>query len=308
MNVVIHIMANVPFPNTLVGYDNIEGSHLSSESEIKVNKTSDGYSVIFTDDRIAASNPDKLSKTLLKLFLDNLPTSVLNVYMIYYCKTENGNLVINYDAAYKIIELSFELCKIQTNCPQFNYCVTNNMRALVSEFNKMADVTSDEQDNNDIEEDIEEEDDDDDRYSAFDILDEAMRGYDRKYRKKKRSKKHYNMSRVLRAAKNPKKMYNRHGIVVCKDKKAIDKDKRAIKEFLSDFIPGRSSWKKEFRRELCKRWMQMYVLTPKQLKIFQKDFKKKHRKPRSGINTEKTLELTRKLFGVTTDIWSDPTR
>lgn len=307
INVVIHVLANIPYLNQLVGYENVEGKYLSNENEIKVNKTSDGFSVIFTDDKIAQSNPYEIGETIVKMFLQNVPNNVLDVYMVYYCKTINGTLRIDQSAAQNIIALSFVLSKFNTSYPQFNYCITNNIRALIHEIQNQADDHDDDNDIGDMQESYY-EDDEDDKYDAFNILDEAIKGYNRKHKKGKKKKKHYDMSRVIKSSKNPKKMYKRHGIVVCKNKRAIDKDKRLIKDFLMDFIPGKSSWKKEFRRELCKRWMQMYVLTPGQLKSLQKDFRKKHQKPKSSINTERTLEITRKLFGVTNDIWSDPTR
>ena len=153
-------------------------------------------------------------------------------------------------------------------------------------------------------------DDEDDEENPFDILEDNLKGYNSNHRKRYKNKKtnEYPQSRVLRDAKNPKRSINRHGVIICSDKDARKRDEKIIKEFLKDFFPGDSDWKKEFRHDVLKRWMKMYCIAKKDLKELERTHRKAKNANRSNINTEKTLEFTRRLFNVPIDRWNDPSR
>lgn len=127
-------------------------------------------------------------------------------------------------------------------------------------------------------------------------------------KKKKKGKKTYRISRAVKAANSPKKSYKRHGVIICSDKDAIKKDRKIIKEFLKDFIPGDSKWKRHFRDDLLDRWIRVYVITKKQLKRFEKNQHRESDKDRLSRNARQTIDFTRRLFNVPIDTWNDPTR
>lgn len=122
-------------------------------------------------------------------------------------------------------------------------------------------------------------------------LNELTVAMNSKNKKAKKTKiKVIGTSRCVRASKKPKKSYNRHGLLVVSSKKAIEKDERTVKAFLKDFIPGDEKWKKDFRKDLLKRWMRVYVISDGKLKKLEKEYQKKKnppRKNRSSKNLEK---------------------
>ena len=161
---------------------------------------------------------------------------------------------------------------------------------------------------------IEDDDDDiyDDRISAmspFDFLESNIKGSNNNYHTpKKKHRKEYAQSRILYDAKNAKRSYNRHGVIICSDKSSKKKDMKIIKEFLKDFFPGNSNWIKEFRHDVLCRWMKMYSISKKDLKELEKTHRKAQNAKRNSIKTEKTLDFTRRLFNVPIDRWDDPSK
>lgn len=145
-----------------------------------------------------------------------------------------------------------------------------------------------------------------------DFLDsnEREEGYKKKKKGKKKKKQinPYGVAKAIRAAKSPKKYYKRHGLIICSKKDAIKKDRRIIKEFLEDFIPGNARWKKDLRKDLLDRWMLSYTITKKQLRHLEKERSETINRTRNSENIQKTLDFTRKLFSVPVDKWNDPTR
>ena len=116
----------------------------------------------------------------------------------------------------------------------------------------------------------------------------------------------YYQSACWHSSDNAKKMIRRHGVIVA-NKKDIRKDERIIREFLKEFFPGNAGWKKEFRSDVAKRWLQMFVVTRGQLKRLEKAARKARRENDSGDRVSKALDFTQMLFG-TRDHWSDPNR
>lgn len=146
-------------------------------------------------------------------------------------------------------------------------------------------------------------------WEEYDDDEEDERDHRPKKRKKKKTKTRVPVSYIYRASRNPKKMYERHGIMIAKNNKAIKRDKAAIKEFLKDFIPG-GGWRKEFRDELATRWIDMYAMTEKTIDYLNKQ-KRKSNSPSKKIKTasgEVAREFTKMLFDNKRSLWNDPTR
>lgn len=183
------------------------------------------------------------------------------------------------------------------------------------EYNDDDEDDDDDNDNDDIEVDDEDEDDDIDDDDPLSYINQFINDIPKEKRKanskKKQPKKSIvKPSVVLEESKHPKKDFNRHGVVICNDKRAIKYDKKTIKKFLEEFIPGNSGWKKEYREELLDRWIKMFVVTKKQKHKLEKQHRKNrmYRNRISNNETRKALEFTQRLFNTPIDRWSDPSR
>ena len=150
------------------------------------------------------------------------------------------------------------------------------------------------------------DDDEDDDYDYDDEDDDYEPSADLFNYLTNQAKPRYYHSASWHNSNNAKKMIRRHGIIVA-SKKDIHKDERIIRDFLREFFPGNSSWKKEFRADVAKRWVQMFVVTKGQLKKLEKAARKARREKDSGDRVSKALDFTQMLFG-TKDHWSDPNR
>ena len=163
-------------------------------------------------------------------------------------------------------------------------------------------------DDDDYEDDGDDEDGDDDdpsemRDSIIDPVKYALGEY-----LEKAKGGNIRPSKVLRVSKNPKKSYNRHGIIVCSDKSAIRKDRETIKRFLKEFIPGQSEWKKALRRDLLSRWMKLYTVSNKKMRSLEREFRRANSKDRPRFDAERALEYSRRIFNIYDDNWSNPNK
>lgn len=126
-----------------------------------------------------------------------------------------------------------------------------------------------------------------------------------KKKKKKKSTRLQNTSRSIKASKHPKRDFNRHGVIISK-KDAIERDRKTIKGFLKDFIPGDEKWKKEFRNDLLDRWMDMYVITSKKLKKLEKKAnEKKNNKNQLSPRTKRMISEVGRRLTSPVSAWDD---
>ena len=304
-----------------------EGLEYSSKNEIKVNKSLDGtYKILYYEYEFYSIDPSVLAANVINLFLRNLSNCNIEFGINYYraakeVTEDDINIMI------RVIEFSNIINKIKcdnANNVGFTYIISDSLKAVAAYLSAALKNDTDNTDNTDNSNDTDyefyqesdDEDDDDedeDDEDSVSMLAKALYGLDLdddSKGKKKKSKKEYDSSRVMKVAKNPKRSYYRHGVMICPNKDAIKKDEKIIKEFLKDFIPGNSEWKKEFRDDLIKRWIKMYVVTSKQLKHLEKQYRKTHvsKRRKSSIDTDKALEFTRRLFNTPVDRWNDPSR
>lgn len=308
VNVMLHIFPSGVGKYELEEYDESrDGKIMSNSREIKVNKVLDGYSMLYNDDVFGNLDMSILGANIIKLFKRNLPTAIIDFGIAYHYELSNGDEDFDIDAAEKIFELDARMLK--TRDPHFYYHRTGIIKRAIEYYQDLN--NEDEEDDEDyysmynIGNDTEEDSDVDDIGDIFSFLEKnSVRNKKTKNKSKSDS---YGRSKVFRNAKNPKRSYHRHGVIIADDKDDIKKDEKILKEFLKDFFPGGSSWKKDFREDVLKRWMKMYVLTKRKLKKLERD----HRKSSGSkvrIDTDKALDFTRRLFNVQLDHWNDPNK
>lgn len=309
----------------IVGYvPALHGKVLSSLAEIKVNKTNNGYGILYHSNDIKNMDIDILGNNIIKLFMDNIPNTNINFQLLYLFE-----VVDNDDNPYNgsdisvinsLLKMEQKFCKFNGdgNIP-FTYfrseIMNHIINSIIDDYRNMEDEDDDCDDVTGLSQyfksfgisPIEDDYDDDDDEDSLDFLDSHLRGTSKSNSKHKRHKS-YPESKIFRDAKNPKRAYHRHGVIICTDKEAKRRDKKILKEFLEEFFPGDSEWKKDFRREVLKRWMKMYCVTKKDLKAFEKTHRKAVNAKRNNARTEKTLEYARRVFNVPIDRWNDPNR
>lgn len=300
---------------------NSDGKVFSTISDIKVNKTGAGYSILYTDEDIKNMDMEVLGNNIIKLFMDNLPNATITIKIYYLFETidEYGETEYNVDinVINAILTLENKFVGVhEGGVVPFNYSRSDDISRIITDIVKnYKDVNDEDDDSDDDDEDDEEssikmqdffeglgflndipDDDDDEDDDTVSFMDT-----------RKKQRKSYPQSRVFGKANNPKKSFNRHGVIIT-DKETRKKDEKILKEFLKDFFPGDAEWKREFRHDVLKRWMKMYCITKKDLKELEKAHRKAINSKRSNVNTEKTLDFTRRLFNVPIDRWNDPNK
>lgn len=304
-----------------------DGSIFSSATNINVNKTRYGYSVLYQAHEFTKMKMSTFLASLIKLFSDNLKDSsfklsiryakedlkpinvdgivIYNLATIVRLVSEIDDLVVLDDYAMDYIESAVNEIEEDNNDDSQEEQITtgdDQLDALLG-LTAAPESFADDFDGDTFTQlllgDNNEEDEEED---ADDIL-AALLDND----KKKKKKKEYDPSRILKESKNPKKEIKLHGVIINDSKKDVKRDERTIKEFLKDFIPGSAEWKKEFRNDLAKRWLKMYTVDKKQLKELEKQHKKKMNRKKINRN-KKILNFTDKLFNVPVNNWYDPSR
>ena len=322
VNINIHILADSKNINDYIDFNsNNDGRFLSTDKKINVNKSNDGYSIIYHSDVINGIDKSILLSNLIKLIQTNLPNTIMNFQLYYHHQLNNGSDLLNDTTAIYVIDLHQLLLNIYKShrMTDIQYTMTDNIDQLLNETLSDDDDEDTEDDEywDDVEtiddfesddDDEDTEDDDFDQENPFDTLNRLMSSNidDHHHKKsKKNDDKHYNASRAFRNAKNPRRSIRRHGVIIA-DKSDINKDAKVIKGFLKDFIPGGADWKKDFRRDILSRWMQMYAISKKQLKRYEKDYRKACHKKAKKNTTMNVLKAAHRLFNTPIDSWNDP--
>lgn len=302
--VTIHIVT----PNVLgLNYDPArDGSVKSTQSKINVNKVTDGYSVVYDDNVFVTLSYPSLAASILKLFRANVKDGMFEFGIVYHYETMDRSF-FDVGVAKCVLEMHDLMAKIAEtgSLPDFVYVPTENIEETIDDFQYETETDEDPLsmfDGYDDDDDDDEEVDDEDR----DWLEYLGDNRKKKKKNNKKTSDYYGRSRTWKNAKQPRKQIDRHGVIIASDKDDIRKDKKIIKAFLKDFIPGNSKWKRDFREDVLERWVSMYVISRKQLK----QLERQHRKNRRQKNpaTKRLLNSVENLFTVPIDHWSDPTR
>ena len=303
---------------------NKHGKVLSTESRMTVNKVDDGLAVVYNDAVIRKMKCSTFLATITSMLSKNCPDTIFDVHINFFYDID-GEID---PETMKFLEDLSRLIKAVVDTgkvPNIEYKYGNSRLLNQNAENFKHNQNPKPQE----EEDEDDSDEDDDELSEDDIwnalgieaddedseLDEAAEIEDpfefmhnvKKVTKQKDSKEYYGRSRVAKNSKNLKKEVRRHGVIVG-SKNDIKKDAKIIKAFLKDFIPGNAEWKKEFRNDILKRWLRMYVISKKKLKSLEKEHRKAVESKAKSKNAKKVMKFTKSLFTIPSDRWSDPTK
>jgi hypothetical protein len=315
INVYLHVVPAEESLDNLLGFNVADiGNIKSTDTRIKVNtikNAKDSYSIIYNDDVFTKLSPALFLTNMIKIFSAHIEDPQLNLSLYYDFRTED-EILFDADATESILKLHV-LCEevMEANkVPSLNYIKSDNIDHLIEIMESV--------------DDNEDDDEEEDPYNMFDDLDEDdndlysdllgtyaknIYGSDHKKKHKKKSGTYYGVSKVWRNANNPKRSINRHGILIASDKDDLEKDEKILKEFLKDFLPGKQNWKKEFRKDVLKRWMKMYAVSKKTMHRLDKEHRKsQQKKSKSHIDTDRALYFTRRLFNVPLSSWDDPNK
>lgn len=277
----------------------LSGAAFSSLDEIKVNKIGSDYSVIYSDELFQKLDTSAFAENLINILASNLPDANFNISLHYWaCNNEE---LFSPECGVAVIHLNNYLDDYEDE--RVLYTTSGSAEYLVDCYDEDTEEFDFEPEVAGTIDQADDDDDEDDVNESSSILDQYLNN-DRKMKSKS-----YGSSKVLKSLKNPKKYVKRHGIMVSNDKSAKKKDEKIIKSFLRDFIPGKSSWVREYREEVLDRWMGSYAISKKTLQKLEKAHSKQHGKSHkngSNITKETAMNLTRKFFSK--DSWNDPNR
>lgn len=273
-----------------------KGEIYSNNESIKVRKLSDNTSII-----------DFMYADFIKINLVELADKIhLNLLKLYDATSEDMELNI-------IVEIS-DNSKSLVNIPEYifrdlgyRYCMDLKYKDQLG----MNDDSDDEDEDEDLidiegfmdlldqyvdypdddpdEEDDDEESEDDDTEDIDDIF--GMFGVDCGVSSKSNRSRgtSHNSSRSFAKAKNKKENIKNHGILIA-NKDHIDRDRKIVKKFLKEFIPGDSNYAQAYRKRILNRWMSVYAISKKQANEIEREFRKKGRK--KSIKTADVLTET----------------
>lgn len=302
VNVMLHIIPSGVKLEDLENYDIPKhGRVLSNSNEIKVNKVTDGYSIVYASDTFKRIDVCRLSRNIKQLFRTNLPGAIIDIGIYYHYELDNDDeVVFDEDVANWIFTL--EHCIVNDLVDRtFVYHRTESLSETQDYYDEMNDPDDEFESMfglNDFDVDDDDDEDSDDPFAFM------KRSSDRK----KSKSKSYGRSRVLKNAKNPKRAYRRHGVLIARDKDDLRRDEKIIKAFLKEFIPGNSGWKKDLRSDILDRWIRMYALSKKNINKLEKEYRRSVNVEKNKANADMALDFTRKLFNVPIDRWNDPSK
>ena len=308
--------------------NSVAADKLSTGSKINVTTSNGDYFIIFNTSEFTTlkDNIAGVAATIVNLFNTNLPNHKFEMFIIVRDFEQNIDFFQTLKA---LIEISKNFHINNYSSITFMDCVDKLGNSIVdfidmkaenkNPMNSIRDMlinNEDDEDSEDGEYDEYDESDDDEvtDIDELDFINSIYGGEEFNFESKKKNKKskkdYYGTSRIWKNADNLKRSINRHGVVIAESKKDIKTDEKIIKQFLKDFIPGHSDWKKEFRKELLDRWMSMYTIEKKTLKKHQHKIKKNRRRNRSKhqIDPNKAIEFTRNLFNSPLSLWDDPSK
>lgn len=293
-----------------------DGALYSTESKINVNKIDNVYIILFSDYDFKKKSPSVTLNNIKEIISSNLKDCEV-VFSIDY---EGNNL--DQTTLLGLLKVDDDLSADPKILYPLIYNSSDNLimtaQKLLSENSKssenevkninMMNRFLEDFDEDDEEEDVDDEDIEDIMSSLYGFSPSKKKKKYKNNFKYKRKKISYNSSRVLKAASNPRKSFNRHGIIICNNKKAIRKDEEIIKDFLKDFIPGNSKFKKKFRKELLKRWVSLYVISKKKANKMKKYYNKSTSNAIKQQKAEQVIDFTRKMLSVPINNWNDPNK
>lgn len=310
VDLIIYIVSPHRSIEDLEDYDPEEiGTNVCKGNRLIFNKVEDGYSLIIDNMTLARTNYDYLIQNMIRIMRKNLPNTDVNVSMEYLYRYEDGRHTFSKVTAQSVLMFDNALRNICEKEMDFDYIRSRSIYNVAKLYQNDVSVI------NDSREEVGYGQDND----PFSFLNRAIHDYedddyedeeeedDYKPKKKKKKSPSVNASKVVKNSKNPKREYNRHGVIIARDKDDVRKDARTIRKFLKQFIPGDAGWKQDLRDDLEERWMRTFAVSTKKLKKLEKAHRRAYYKSKKpSINTQRTLEITRRMFNVPIDNWNNP--
>ena len=309
-------------------YINNTNAHpYSTATHVKIFKSADFIGVAFTTNEMEVMNPPQVVATIKEILDKNMPTEAISFGV--YMDVDSLETSLQKQNSVRLVEAIRKLAAdnerftVDANAEavesKLMKAISSNQPAKYNGFTASQElrnlgVLNDEDDDledyfeldDDYEDDDDEEDEDeDDELGEDDIPGLSGFSFGRRRRNKKNS--YYGKSRVWKDSNHIRRSINRHGVVIS-TKSNMDRDKKILKEFLKDFIPGNKGWEKSFRAELAKRWMAVYVVSKKQLKNLEKNHRNKKNYKSNKNNLKGAFSLASKILAPKNDIWFDPNR
>ena len=109
------------------------------------------------------------------------------------------------------------------------------------------------------------------------------------------SKKRYGRSAAVINGKHPKRDIKRHNIIIT-SKKNHRNDTKIVRNFLRDFMPGKSTWIEDYRTEILNRWMNAFAITEKEAKRRQTEYNR-HKKRATTKKRVRTMQSIGQIVG-----------
>ena len=253
---------------------------LSTKDKIKVGRWGDDYAISYLVQEWTGLDPVSFASTAVDMFKRNLPGKTYEFIIVYFRKNQHEAPNIEFANSIVVEFKMLESASVHVEA----------LDSLEGKHPIKLEPKAEPKEEIDREwyEDFDEYEDEED--SEEDDLDYP---YTSDLREKKPSKKqYYGQSRVWKDSNHVKRSINRHGVVVT-SKSNRKRDLKLIKEFLKDFIPGNQGWKKEFRSELAKRWMNVYSVSKGQLKELEKSVRNK----KTSSKNKKTINSALGIAG-----------
>ena len=247
------------------------------------------YAVTFMKNEWMKLDPAVFVDSLTDTMLKHVPSDQYK-YTLVFCHFETPDVETWNQAA--AIYAAFAAVK-----DQFTLVESMDSKTRLREFEKP--ITEDDEDREwyeDFDSDYDEEEDDVDYPHINDLK-----------KPKPAKKQYYGQSRVWKNSNHIKRSINRHGVVVS-SKDNRKRDIKLIKEFLKDFIPGNQGWKKDFRKELAKRWLDVYCISKGQLKSLEKSYRNKNSKGSKTKSLNSALGLAGRIIKNPSSDWFNPNK
>lgn len=258
----------------------VVGTEFATCKQLKVTRVVDGYAILYRASEFTKINAEIGARNITNILLGYFPNFQV-VLSIYYNFQHISNPDIgkfDEETAIRVLQFANYFFEHNGDNENFKYVNSDSIRRVRDILYEMSDEEEDDPADND------ETDDDHNGYwesLGFSSMYGGDEYDDDGHPKKKKGKKHYGRSRLVSNGKSPKKDYNRHGVLVSRDSDDLSRDRKMIKAFLKDFIPGNARWKRDFRDDLLERWMDAFVIRKKKLRKLEKKMrrKKKNSKP-----------------------------